>query len=213
LGVAEEITGLAGPQGIDALVCNAGALLNERTLTQEGTETTFACHLLYGSYGLVTMMEPCLRAAAQTGREPRVVLMSSGGMYNTAFPKWHIAASMPEQVAGMIAGELPKYDGQMAYAYAKRGQVLLAEHWAQAEAADQAARQGAGGDGGVLGRAAAAWGADGQGGEGKAGGGEAKAEGGGGEGGGRQGSRLSAPTQAGPRPLALTQPTGVHKSS
>eukprot|EP00930_Biecheleria_cincta_P037863 TRINITY_DN26014_c0_g1_i1.p1 TRINITY_DN26014_c0_g1~~TRINITY_DN26014_c0_g1_i1.p1 ORF type:complete len:178 (-),score=45.60 TRINITY_DN26014_c0_g1_i1:59-535(-) len=50
-------------------------------------------------------------------------------MYNTAFPKWSIAAS---QVDDEIQ-ELPAYNGQLAYAYAKRGQVLLCERWAEME--------------------------------------------------------------------------------
>eukprot|EP00420_Gonyaulax_spinifera_P019934 CAMPEP_0197920038 /NCGR_PEP_ID=MMETSP1439-20131203/88211_1 /TAXON_ID=66791 /ORGANISM="Gonyaulax spinifera, Strain CCMP409" /LENGTH=336 /DNA_ID=CAMNT_0043542221 /DNA_START=20 /DNA_END=1027 /DNA_ORIENTATION=+ len=113
--------------GLDGLVCNAGALHNERTLTQEGVEMTFASHFLFGAYLLTTLLEPSLRAAAEAGREPRVVMVSSGGMYNTAFPAWHKAASIP------LGGHEPKYDGQMAYAYAKRGQVLLCERWAEAE--------------------------------------------------------------------------------
>ena len=46
----------------------------------------------------------------------------SGGMYNTKFPEWEDATA---------SGSRP-YDGQFAYAYAKRGQVLLCERWAAA---------------------------------------------------------------------------------
>lgn len=46
----------------------------------------------------------------------------SGGMYNTKFPQWEDATA---------TGSKP-YDGQFAYAYAKRGQVLLCERWAAA---------------------------------------------------------------------------------
>ena len=68
-----------GPQrGIDGLICNAGALLNKRTLTKEGLETTFACHLLCGSYLLTELCIPLLKRSS----DPRVVLVSSGGMYN-----------------------------------------------------------------------------------------------------------------------------------
>ena len=55
-----QTLGKLEPGGVDALVCNAGALLSERTLTTEGVETTFACHLLYGAYGLAKV-QPCLR--------------------------------------------------------------------------------------------------------------------------------------------------------
>lgn len=47
-----------------------------------------------------------------------MIIVSSGGMYNTKFPDWDTACG------------LRGYDGQLAYAYMKRGQVLLAECWA-----------------------------------------------------------------------------------
>lgn len=125
--VAAEIAADAS-NGIDGLVCNAGALLNERTLTEEGVETTFATHFLYGSYLLPKLLVPTLRKVGSAGREPRVIIMSSGGMYNVAFPSWSVAASVPDE-----GGQIPAYDGQLAYAYAKRAQVLLAEKWAQEE--------------------------------------------------------------------------------
>eukprot|EP00929_Paragymnodinium_shiwhaense_P003764 TRINITY_DN10439_c0_g1_i2.p1 TRINITY_DN10439_c0_g1~~TRINITY_DN10439_c0_g1_i2.p1 ORF type:complete len:397 (-),score=59.55 TRINITY_DN10439_c0_g1_i2:3-1193(-) len=127
--VAAEIAGQEEKLGIDGLVCNAGALLNERTLTAEGVEVTFATHFLFGSYLLTKLLLPSLQSAAASGREPRVIHMSSGGMYNVAFPEWHVASSMPSG-----DGEpQPAYDGQLAYAYAKRGQVLLCERWAADE--------------------------------------------------------------------------------
>ena len=46
----------------------------------------------------------------------RVIVVSFGGMYNTKFPSWDIATS-----------RRGKFDGQLSYAYAKRGQVLLCE--------------------------------------------------------------------------------------
>eukprot|EP00240_Pyramimonas_obovata_P005529 CAMPEP_0118953750 /NCGR_PEP_ID=MMETSP1169-20130426/57110_1 /TAXON_ID=36882 /ORGANISM="Pyramimonas obovata, Strain CCMP722" /LENGTH=328 /DNA_ID=CAMNT_0006901283 /DNA_START=81 /DNA_END=1064 /DNA_ORIENTATION=- len=104
-------------QRLDGLVCNAGALLDEKTLSKEGVEVTFATHLLYGCYLYTKLAIPFLE---QSG-DPRVVMVSSGGMYNTKFPKWEVATSTSSH----------KYDGQLAYAYAKRGQVLLAEQWAK----------------------------------------------------------------------------------
>merc|ERR1712232_1134545 len=53
--------------------------------------------------------------------ESKLIAVSSGGMYNTAFPDWATAAS-----TGQAA-----YSGNLAYAYAKRGQVLLMEKWAK----------------------------------------------------------------------------------
>ncbi len=101
------------PNGLDGLVCNAGVLLNERQETSEGVEVTFATHLVFGVYMLTRLLLPTLRKATDS----RVVFVSSGGMYNSAWPG---AAK-----AGSTEGQL--YDGNMAYVYAKRGQVLLAE--------------------------------------------------------------------------------------
>ena len=104
----------ASTSRLDGLVCNAGVLLNERTLTSEGVEVTFACHLLFGTYLLGSLAMPLL--AATPGA--RVIAVSSGGMYNTKWPAWDIATAQ--------AGT---YSGNLAYAYAKRGQVLLCERW------------------------------------------------------------------------------------
>jgi len=102
---------------LDGLVCNAGVLLNEREETSEGVEVTFATHLVFGVHLLTRLLLPTLRKAPA----PRVVFVSSGGMYNSAWPG---AAR-----AGSTEGQ--PYDGNMAYVYAKRGQVLLAERFTQ----------------------------------------------------------------------------------
>ena len=100
---------------IDCLVCNAGVLLNDRQETSEGNEATFASHFLGGSYLLSQLLLPQLRASEQS----RVVFVTSGGMLITKFPDWETVTSTGEAKA--------KYDGNFAYGYAKRGQVLLAE--------------------------------------------------------------------------------------
>jgi len=102
------------PVKLDGLVCNAGMLLNDKQRSSEGVEMTFACHLLFGSYLLGRLAMPSLQAA-----NGRLVLVSSGGMYNTKFPDWEVATSLKGS-----------YNGNLVYAYAKRGQVLLAERWA-----------------------------------------------------------------------------------
>eukprot|EP01031_Cornospumella_fuschlensis_P032064 gene32064-38776_t len=130
-----------GQVKLDVLICNAGALLNQKTLTSEGVEVTLATHLLFGTYLLTMLALPALR---QTGQS-RVIAVSSGGMYNTKFPAWDVAASY---------APTHTYDGQFAYAFAKRGQVLLMERlgeqypevtflsahpgWTQTEALDAA---------------------------------------------------------------------------
>ncbi|KAL7570367.1 hypothetical protein ACA910_017206 [Epithemia clementina (nom. ined.)] len=103
---------------IYALVCNAGALFNERKETSEGYETTFASHLLGGTYLLSKLLMPQLQSA----EEGRVVIISSGGMYNYKLPSWDVLTG---------ADKKAKFDGVSAYAYAKRGQVLLTERWAE----------------------------------------------------------------------------------
>lgn len=101
---------------LDGILCNAGALTNDYTSTKEGIEITFASHLLFGTYLLV---ELAINILALTP-DSRVIVVSSGGMYNTSFPSW-------ERAVGLDG----KYDGQFAYAYAKRGQVLLCEEWTE----------------------------------------------------------------------------------
>ena len=103
---------------LDCLICNAGALFNDRQVNSEGMEMTFMGHLVSGTYQLTKMMMPRLKAA---GQEARVVFVSSGGMYNTKFPEWDVAASSGKHESS--------FSGNLAYAYAKRGQVLLAERF------------------------------------------------------------------------------------
>lgn len=105
---------------LDCLVCSAGALLNERKVNSEGQEITFMAHLVSGCYQLTKLLLPSLKKASEaSGGEARVIFLASGGMYNTKFPIWEQAASTGKYESS--------YDGNMAYAYAKRGQVLLAE--------------------------------------------------------------------------------------
>lgn len=107
---------------VDCLVCNAGVLLNEKKVTSDGTEATIASHLIGGSYLLTKLLKPQLEASATNGKDPRVIFVTSGGMYLTKMPSWDVATNTaPNQ----------KYDGVMAYAYAKRGQVILAEEMAK----------------------------------------------------------------------------------
>jgi len=74
---------------------------------------------------------PLLRRRASAGGDPRVIFVSSGGMYNGKFPSWEMANSEPTASGGM-----PKYNPELAYVYAKRGQVLLAEKLSERHAAD-----------------------------------------------------------------------------
>ncbi|KAL3775140.1 hypothetical protein ACHAW5_010328 [Stephanodiscus triporus] len=104
---------------LDCLVCNAGALFNDRRVNSEGQEITLMSHLVCGSYQLTKLLLPSLKKS----NDARVVYVSSGGQYNTKFPDW--------ELAGSTGNHESKYDGNMAYSYAKRGQILLAERLAK----------------------------------------------------------------------------------
>ncbi|GMI20830.1 hypothetical protein TeGR_g2727 [Tetraparma gracilis] len=114
------ISSLPASLRVDSLVCNAGVLLNERTLTEEGVECTAATHLVYGSYYLTKRL--LSSEAARLADDGKVVFLSSGGMYNTKF-SW----------AGCLSLDPDRYSGNLSYAYAKRGQVLLAEELTKAQ--------------------------------------------------------------------------------
>jgi len=112
---------------IDCLICNAGALSNEKKLTAEGNEATIASHLIGGSYLLSQLLLPQLKAAAESddgsnGSGGKVIFTTSGGMYLTKLPDWDTATCKAQDQV---------YDGVMAYSYAKRGQVILAEELAK----------------------------------------------------------------------------------
>ena len=72
---ATKLPGTDVPQ-LDVLVCNAGVLLNELTLTPEGVETTFACHFLFGTYLLWLLAKEAILGTP----ESRFIVVSSGGM-------------------------------------------------------------------------------------------------------------------------------------
>lgn len=111
--VAAEVRQREG--SVHCLVCNAGALENHRQTTREGHEVTFATHLLCGTYTLTEELLPLLQKAEGS----RVVVVSSGGMLNVKYDH------------DLATGAKGSYNGQLAYAYAKRGQVLMCEHWSK----------------------------------------------------------------------------------
>lgn len=119
--VVKEFT--AKEDKLDCLVCNAGALFNDRRVNSNNQEVTLMSHLVCGSYQLTKLLLPSLKQSGNSrgNNEARVVFVSSGGMYNSKFPEWDIAASVGKYES--------TYNGNMAYTYAKRGQVLLAERF------------------------------------------------------------------------------------
>lgn len=98
---------------IDGLINNAGSLFNERLISREGLELTFAT-LLLGPYLLTEKLYPLLKKS----KDARIVNVSSGGMYTQS----------------VVLDDLENtkdYQGDIAYARAKRGLVDLSEVWAE----------------------------------------------------------------------------------
>jgi NAD(P)-dependent dehydrogenase (short-subunit alcohol dehydrogenase family) len=105
---------LAAAPRIDVLVDNAGAMFPIRDVTAEGFERTIATMVL-GPFVLVSRLLPGLLASP----DPRIVAVTSGGMYTQALP------------LDDLAYERGEYNGARAYARAKRAQVALVREWAR----------------------------------------------------------------------------------
>jgi NAD(P)-dependent dehydrogenase (short-subunit alcohol dehydrogenase family) len=98
---------------IDVLINNAAVLPVDRRVTAEGLELAFATDLL-SPYLLTELLLPTLRHSSPA----RVINVLSGGMY----------------LSGLNVKDLQSqhgnYNGSRAYAQAKRGLMVLTEHWA-----------------------------------------------------------------------------------
>jgi dehydrogenase/reductase SDR family member 12 len=103
---------------LDVLVNNAGALLPERRLSVDGFEMTFATMVL-GPFVLTQGLAGLLEHTASAHGATRVINVSSGGMYTQAL---HLDDLQMER---------EPYRGSVAYARAKRAQVVLTERWAR----------------------------------------------------------------------------------
>ncbi|MBW2508432.1 MAG: SDR family NAD(P)-dependent oxidoreductase [Deltaproteobacteria bacterium] len=114
LSLMSQIRALAGrlEAPIHLLVNNAGVLLPTREQTEEGLERTFATNLL-GHFLLTNLLANKLEAPA------RIINVSSGGMYTQRIR------------LDDLQMEKTRYDGTVAYARTKRGQVILTELWAE----------------------------------------------------------------------------------
>lgn len=108
--VAGEI--LAGESRLDVLVHNAGALLTEYRETPQGHEVTFSTMVL-APHLLTRELRSLL------GPGSRVIWVTSGGMYTQRL-----------DVDTLEVGP-DGYRGSVAYAKAKRAQVVLTEEWAR----------------------------------------------------------------------------------
>ncbi len=99
---------------LDVLINNAGMLLDERTLSADGIELTFATNVL-GPFLLTSLLAPLLAHRAPA----RIVDVSSGGMYTQRLDVEDLQT------------EHRGFDGPAVYARTKRAQVILSELWAQ----------------------------------------------------------------------------------
>ncbi len=98
--------------GCDVLVNNAGVMPLERSVTEEGFELTFATNVL-GPFLLTRLLMPSL----EKGSEPRIVMVSSGGMYGSGFSLFD-----PQL-------ERREYRPSAVYAHTKRAEVMLADEF------------------------------------------------------------------------------------
>jgi NAD(P)-dependent dehydrogenase (short-subunit alcohol dehydrogenase family) len=117
MGEFDQVRGLADEflsvhDRLDVLVHNAGALTRRRTLTGAGSEVTVASQVA-APYLLTGLLLPALSAGAPS----RVLQVSSGGMYAQRFDLDSLEMGADE------------YDGTVAYARAKRAQLVLMHEW------------------------------------------------------------------------------------
>ena len=103
-----------GDRTVDILVNNAGVLPDERTLTIDGLELTWATNVV-GPFLLTAKLVPHLTASVAGGR---VINVSSGGLYTQQLDLRD------------LAWEDRDFDGVTAYAQSKRAEVVLTELWA-----------------------------------------------------------------------------------
>ncbi|XP_062312467.1 dehydrogenase/reductase SDR family member 12 [Osmerus eperlanus] len=111
--VWEFVQSFSQSNSVNVLINNAGCMVNQRELTEEGIEKNFATNTL-GTYILTMALIPTLKQA----EDPRVVTVSSGGML------------VQKMTVEDLQSEKGTFDGTMVYAQNKRQQVVLTERWA-----------------------------------------------------------------------------------
>ena len=99
---------------VDVLVNNVGVLNDDHSLTIEGREPSFTINIL--SHYLLT--EGLIRNGGFSSNKPLIINLTSGGGYNVP-----LSAAMLNMVN-------PKtFNGTGAYAFHKRGQMVLNQYW------------------------------------------------------------------------------------
>lgn len=107
---------------LHAIVHDAGVMPPERAESAQGHELALATHVI-GPLLLTEELRPALAAADS----PRIVIVTSGGMYS---------APLDRTIGDDVEYEHGDYEGIRAYARTKRLQVTMAELLAQRYAAD-----------------------------------------------------------------------------
>ncbi|MEX1280957.1 MAG: SDR family NAD(P)-dependent oxidoreductase [Acidimicrobiia bacterium] len=113
LAETRALAGRLDAAALDVVVHNAGAMFAEHAYTDEGVERTLALNLVAPYLLTESLLADGLR------QDARVVFVSSGGMYGAGL-------SLRDQRTA------EGYRPAIAYARAKRGQVVLTEEWAAA---------------------------------------------------------------------------------
>ncbi|KAA0715802.1 Dehydrogenase/reductase SDR family member 12 [Triplophysa tibetana] len=111
--VWEFANGFSQNHSLHVLINNAGCMVNQRELTEDGLEKNFATNTL-GTYILTTALIPTLKKS----QDPRVITVSSGGML---VQKLNVED---------LQFEKGSFDSTMVYAQNKRQQVIMTEQWA-----------------------------------------------------------------------------------
>lgn len=112
-GVWEFANGFSQKHSLHVLINNAGCMVGQRELTEDGLEKNFATNTL-GTYILTSALIPALKKS----QDPRVITVSSGGML---VQKLNVED---------LQFEKGSFDGTMAYAQNKRQQVIMTEQLA-----------------------------------------------------------------------------------
>ena len=99
---------------VDVLVHNAGVLPDEKKLTDDGVELTFATSVL-GPFALTSLLQAQLARSV----DARVIFVASGGLY------------LQRLDLSLLEVDAAHFDGTRAYANAKRAQVVLAHTLAE----------------------------------------------------------------------------------
>jgi dehydrogenase/reductase SDR family protein 12 len=102
-------------KALSCLVNNAGCMVNDRTVTEDGLEKNFATNTV-GTYIITEALMPLI----QKSEDPRVITVSSGGMLTQ---KLHLGDLQSEKVS--------PFEGTMVYSQQKRQQVVMTHEWAK----------------------------------------------------------------------------------